>query len=512
MASSPYPPAVSQVTGITGFNTSNLLRTAALAGPQGNAAGFTIVVAFRVDTQVNGGNIVEFLDGVRGGRIYQDTATTLLGEYGNGVSAFIKAPPYRPAGGTGRATDVGRDQIVAFTYNAGYVHGWAGQIGESLQKVGKGTTTSAYVAPTTGTCRTCIGARQNGTAAHTGITIYSITQHTSPTNAKLYALADFFYANGRFPVTGDPELPAGTTNTYNFATDIANNGGTIPTTILDRVGSANMTFSLGNTTGFSVDTNTHDPVYTNVPPAASDLVIAAGDSMTDGRGDPADLATVFPAYPPTSGRVKMVKAKTGQPYFYENIAEPSGATVVTNACVGPFGMMTDLLSTQSSRGGRFANGGAGGTTSSQWVPGNAIYEAFRGQYEVAASSRNVTFRLLALYIGPNDANAAVSAASYNANLDALIADVTTILGAPPLIVQFQLTVAVPTAPLYTATSTEWNVIKGAIAGRAAANYLIVQSTTATREPQLLHHTTAENYTNAQAAVAVITTHGTWPWV
>lgn len=497
-------PAVAQLKGLSGFNTTNRIGSAVLTGAVGDPAGMNYILCGRITTQVANAYLCDFfLDNTgKGAYIIQDTATSVVGNFGDIGGVFQPSPKYYPA------QHLGRDQMLVFGHSGagGYIDQYAGASGESGAKVGAGKSTSGFQVATSGSSRLTLGCRSSGTGAHTGITLYAIGAYGALTKSQIHAIYDYFYEHGTLPTS------FGATHVYNLALDIDAAGGSVPTTILDRVGSAHLSFYAGSAPGgHSVVTNTPDFVHTNVPPPDRDIILAMGDSMTDGRGDAADLATVVPGYEPLDGSMWMLRVPSaGTPYAWAELDEPCGTRdpSIQTACVSPWGLLAWEIKKLTKRQIAVINGGVGSSLSSTWVPGQSNYESFRARFEVACSRRNATLRLVGIYGGPNDA-LQVSPPDYAANITAMLADIAARCGVTiPVVLHSKLTAYVPTDQSYPS----WATTQAAIASLAGSNHLLITPPSpANLEGYNLHHRTDQNYTIALSGLALLRAHSSW-WV
>jgi hypothetical protein len=510
--SSAYPPAVSSLVGLSGFNTTNRIGSAALAGPKDAK---TILLAHRVTTQVNAAYLLDYLEGSgRGWRVWQATATAISSSFAPAAAGtWNESARYYPA------NYVGKDQVLVAQnpVTSNYIDQWCGNTGESAAKTGAPAACTGFAAATGAAVRFALGCRQNGSAAHTGLTIYAVAAFSATlTPSEIYEELDFFYENGRFRKTGDAGLHVSATNTYNLGEDISAASGSVPSTILDRVGSANLTFYAGSAPGgHSVSTNTPNFAFTNVPPLARDVIIAMGDSMTDGRGNTADFAADAPGYEPLNGMLWMMRqsaVNTG-PYDWAELNEPCGTrdASLQDSCVGPWGLLGWEIEKTTGRQTAVINGGVGGSLSSTWVAGQTNYENWINRVAAACSRRNATFRALCIYGGPNDAFQA-SPPNLQTNIGSLKTNIAARIGAIPVTVQSRLTADIATDQGVPGSTyyPSWATVQGYIAALESADHLLITPPTPANKDGL-HPKVDQNYTLALSAKSALQGHGTWPW-
>lgn len=225
------------------FDTTNRLGGATGGAYRGNTAGFTIAVLHQIDTQVDQARLLDYLDSSgKGYDFFQASATTVVFRAGNAAgNAFLSSPAYSPA------SYIGKIQLLVgrHTGASGVVDLWA-----TRQKVATGTSTTGYTLPAT-SFRQSWALRGNGTAAHTGLTIYGVSAYDSSlSDNAILALYDAVYSTGRLPT-------ASTVNCHNVANSVS--GASFPTTITDQVGSETLSFYAGAASGVDLVTRTGKP-------------------------------------------------------------------------------------------------------------------------------------------------------------------------------------------------------------------------------------------------------------
>jgi len=237
------------------------------------------------------------------------------------------------------------------------------------------------------------------------------------------------------------------------------------------------------------------------PQVPRDVWLAFGDSMTDGRGD---IAEAPAGYVPNDGTLWMCKtAAAGQ----VQLAEPCGQAANANAGVGPWGMFGWLVAQETGRETLVINTGVGGSTSSQWVPGQANYANALGRLQRVMSRREMTLRGFLIYMGPNDAVSATP--SWRANVVSSLAGFRAWAGKTPAecpAIISRLTAHVPTDVAYPG----WAHVQAEIVAIEDADHLVITPPSpADREAYNLHHKTGQNYTIAQSALTAAMSHASW---
>lgn len=246
----------------------------------------------------------------------------------------------------------------------------------------------------------------------------------------------------------------------------------------------------------------------------TDVWIAFGDSMSDGRGEASEVPV---GYPPGDGTLWMHRS-LALGGTYAELTEPCGIGISASVCVGPWGLFGWLAQQETGRHTCVINGGVGGSLTSSHVEGQANYNSLIARSDIVLSRRLTTLRGILMYIGPNDA-AQVAAPSWLANVQSTLASLRTRYGKTaaqcPCIFS-DLTVDVATDG---STYRWWDATTAAAAGGGAsvrgdmatledANHLkVTPPTPANRDG--LHHKTGQNYTIAQAALVAAMSHGSW---
>lgn len=225
------------------FDTTNRLGGSVGGAYRGNTAGFSLALLYQMDAQVDQARLLDYLDSSgKGYDFFQASATTVVFRAGNAAgNAFISSPAYSPA------ADIGKVQLLVGVHTgvSGVVKLWA-----SKQQVGAGTSTTGYTLPAA-SFRQSWALRGNGTAAHTGITIYGVSAYDSALgDSTVQALYDTVRATGRLPT-------ASTVNCHNVANSVS--GASFPTTITDQVGSETLSFYAGAASGVDLVTRTGIP-------------------------------------------------------------------------------------------------------------------------------------------------------------------------------------------------------------------------------------------------------------
>lgn len=244
----------------------------------------------------------------------------------------------------------------------------------------------------------------------------------------------------------------------------------------------------------------------------TDVWIAFGDSMCDGRGDIAEAPIGYAG----AAKIYMMRADL----VYAPLVEPCGlAPGGPSVGVGPWGMFGWLVSQQTGRDTCVLNCGVGSQLTSAFLPGQSRYDAMITRADVMLSRRSTTLRGILMYIGPNDA-ALVPAPSWLSNVQATLAALRTRYGktaaqCPCIYSDLTVDVANDVGPTYR----WWDATTAAAAGGGAnvrtdaatladANHKkITPPTPANRDG--VHHKTGQNYTIAQSALALAMAHPSW---
>lgn len=496
LAAPPAPPAPEEPLTLYGgadWDTTNRLGSVVGGGYRGNTAGFTVAVLVQIDTQVNQGKLLDYLDGSgKGWDFFQDTATSLVFRGGNAAgNAFVSSPQYLPA------TDLGKVQLLVGVHTgvSGVVDLWA-----SKTRVGAGTVTTGYSLPST-SLQQVVGVRQNGTAAHTGAKIFGWVEYDSAlSDAAILALYDYVYEHGELPT-------AGAFGCYNVGADVV--GAAFPATLTDQVASADFSFFTGSASGITLVTREGLPseifAWAGVVHPVRDAWFAWGDSMTDGRGN---IAEAPDGYEPLDGTLWMCKTVPSIVELVEPCGNAGGGAA---AGVGPWGMCGWLIAQETGRQTVIVNGGVGGSRTDQWLPGQTNYNDALARIRHVCSQTNTTFRGFMIYIGPNDASFSATP-PWLSNVQTILAAFRAALGKTaaqsPAVIS-RLTVDVPTDGAYTG----WAHVQSEIDAIEDANHLLINTppndVDATREAFKLHHTAPENYVLAQQGIAALMTHASW---
>jgi hypothetical protein len=242
------PPPSITIYGVGGFDTTNVIASAAGGGYRGNTAGFTVAVLCMINTQVNAAQLLSYNDAGTGGYyIVQDTATTIRALFGDGTTT-ISSAPYSPAADIGAVTLL----VARHTGVAGAISLWANDA-----KVGADAATTGYVLPGAG-LRCTVGCRNNLTAAHTGATVYSWGGwDIALSDTQIHDLFDYVRTNGELPsnMTG---TQADTALCCNVTDSVS--GPSVPSPIVDTAGTAqNFTVAFGSASGLDLITTTVTP-------------------------------------------------------------------------------------------------------------------------------------------------------------------------------------------------------------------------------------------------------------
>lgn len=239
----------------------------------------------------------------------------------------------------------------------------------------------------------------------------------------------------------------------------------------------------------------HNLAWNPGPKPPMDVYLAWGDSMCDGRGDIADAPD---GYEPASGLWMVKTAAAG----YAALAEPCGQAAGASAGVGPWGLFGWLASLETGRDTCIVNAGVGSSLTSAWVPGQTNYNNALGRLQRAMSRRETTLRGILVYIGPND-SAGVPEPDWLGNVQSTLSGVRTWAG--------KTAAQLPCIYVRLAASDSGTWAATVRADQDAledANHLMV---TPPSPPDLdgVHHKTGQNYTIAQAALALAMGHASW---
>lgn len=176
-------------------------------------------------------------------------------------------------------------------------------------------------------------------------------------------------------------------------------------------------------------------------------MVAWGDSEIAGAADPAELASVYPGYPSPVGLSMFRGDRQWRP-----LAEPCADGVWPPVGVGPAGMFCHLRRASTGLDHCVVNGGVGGTTSEQWLPGQPLFEALARRAKAAVTREGSTLAYYLLYSGANDAAAGSSA--WAANSLATLAALYARVGVAPVV----YAILPPTVPQDVPYAT-WPVIR-----------------------------------------------------
>lgn len=489
----PVPPGPVTLIGGSGFDTTNLLQSPNGGGYRGNTSGFTIAVLCKIDTQVASGHLFCYIDGSgKGYRIYQNSGTTIRMECGNlAGNAFENSPSYSPAADIGKVVLL----VGVHTGTAGQISFWAGD-----KKVGGDTEATGYSLPSL-SLPNAIGHRNNGTAAHTGATIFAVGGwNRALTNAEIHTLHDTVRSTGK--------LPTGIANTAmicNVADDAV--GASFPAVLTDQVGSADFDFVAGDESGIVLETvTTPEWAWSDATLPPTDVWLGVGDSEMSGRGK---LSEAEAGYPPEDGSLLMFKSVA---LGFQTLEEPCGDGVDAENGVGPMGLFGWLVAQETGRVTAIINAGKGGSTTTQWLPGTANYADAVARAQVALSRRNTTFRGFGAYIGANDAalvDPTVFEDNWSTTMTAMRAAIGSAATGKPIAI-VKLPPTVPTEPGFD--YSEWanvNADIDAFVALSADHLSIAAEDGPWREAYNLHLKTVANYAIAGRMLTAVMAHGTW---
>lgn len=211
-----------------------------------------------------------------------------------------------------------------------------------------------------------------------------------------------------------------------------------------------------------------------------------------GRGDPADLATVYPGYP--SADLRMVR--TGGEW--EQLAEPCADGAWPPVGVGPAGMFAQTRSSQIGRPVCVVNCAIGGYKSSQWLPSEdpkSAYQKCLSRALAAITHEGAYLGGYLLYDGANDATEAMC--NWAANWSVTLPSIQRWVGPAPVLYT-RLPSTTPTDMAYPT----WSVVRDQQdAWQAEGVRAMVQAPEGPwREAYKLHLTTAGSRVVADAFV------------
>lgn len=222
------PAAGRQTYGIYGFAAPAYFATPTAtpsAGFLGDANGFFIQYRARIEQTENGMYVVSRTNAATQGYIVDFFGTTISARFGNG-SAFVTSPALALT-----SADVGRTVLVTYVFDK--PNSLLRQYVDGVQ-VGAGTAMATYV-PYVGNDKYWIGACVAGTSARNSLSLYQVAAGNAiPSAAALVTQAQ------QAELTGTLTLLPGTTIAHDFHADIVANGGTVPATSPDRVGSVTL--------------------------------------------------------------------------------------------------------------------------------------------------------------------------------------------------------------------------------------------------------------------------------
>jgi hypothetical protein len=401
---------------------------------------------------------------------------------------FENSPSYSPS------PDLGKVVLLVGVHSGagGQISFWAGD-----KKVGGDTAATGYSLPSL-SLPNAVGHRNNGTAAHTGATIFAWGGwNRALSNAEIHTLHDTVRSTGK--------LPTGIADTVMICNVADDASGSFPATVTDRVGSADFSFVSGAASGVALETiNTPTWAWSDATLPPTDVWLGIGDSETAGRGK---LSEAPVGYPPVDGSLLMFKSVAAG---FQTLDEPCGDGVDAENGVGPVGLFGWLAAQETGRVTCAINAGKGGSLTSQWLPGTAHYLDALGRAQVALSRRNTTFRGFVAYIGANDAAftaPTVLASNWTSTVNGLRAAIgAAATGKPVAIVQMP-----PTVPTDT-SYPEWANCRTDIIAydtASADNLLVAHEDGPWREAYKLHLTTSANYALAIKILAAVMGHSTW---
>ena len=464
------------------WDTTNLLSSAIGGGYRGNVNGFTVAVVCKINTQVNGGYILDYIDPVgRGYSISQPSPTEI--KFSTGVLAendYTHSAAYLPA------ADLGKVQVLIGVHTglAGQVFLWANDM-----LVGGGVDTTGYSLPDL-SLRQTVGVRGNGTAAHTGVVIYGWGGwDRALTNEEIHQIYDEVRDNGKLPTT-----LVDTVMINNVAPNVPMGSTVFPSTIPDEVGSEDFTFVAGSSAGINLAVDPF-PMFTWVKGDLDplDVVVGFGDSLMEGKGAIMDA----PAGYPPGDNLQMFKALNPG---WVTLVDPTGSNPSLDS-VSVLGLYGWLRQQQTGLLTGVINTGIGSRTTSDFLPVTSYYNTSKGLIQVGLSRRQSTLRAFITFIGPNDAaftTPTIWDTNRTATLNSLRAKIGSFAATTPEVV-IQLAPTVPTDTAYP----EWANVRTDIVTYAERTPNSVFATGVDGpwvEVYKLHPDTAASYALAQQAL------------
>lgn len=225
----------SGLVGGNGFDTTNLLGTAANGGIRGHAGGYWVALMARIDTATNGGYLAAaFTGAATGWRLWQPTATTIAFEPVNGSGAFVVSSQY---------TFVeGEVNLFVGVHTGSQVRLYAerAQVGSDVAITG--------ATPLLAGERMTLGVRNTGaTGNHPGLTIFGACggDNSVPSLAEIQALSDLCKSTGDIG-----SIPGKTDRLWSVKQSATPPN--FPATLDDEVGSDNMTVYAGAASGIGL--------------------------------------------------------------------------------------------------------------------------------------------------------------------------------------------------------------------------------------------------------------------
>lgn len=174
------------------WDTTNRMRAPAGQQYKGNAAGHTVAVLVRFDSQVVEAPLIDFLDATgKGLDVRQNTSTTVVwrNAKASGADWWVSAP-YTPAPDIGKLVML----VMVYTGPGGFIEHWAND-----EKVGADTAADGYVQ--SGSITAAIACFKNGTFPHTGLRWFGCGGWDRVfTPAEVHALYDTVAATGQIPL------------------------------------------------------------------------------------------------------------------------------------------------------------------------------------------------------------------------------------------------------------------------------------------------------------------------
>ncbi len=242
---------VTTLIGGSGWDSTNFLGTGNDLGLRGATTGFWAAWLFTHNAVPSTSQYpFTFFDGSGKGWLWYSAASNGVFNFscGNLSSAFIASPTHSLISG-----NIGKIQLLVgvFTGAGGFVRQYA-----SNAEIGSGTATSGYTLPGSGSSLYCsLGTRNNnaGGVPATDFTIFGCAGGNAVPSAgeitQLYA--DVKALGDIAPISGK------TNNLYSVKQDFVSG---FPNGLLDKSGSANMTFRGGLASGIDIVT-TSNPVW-----------------------------------------------------------------------------------------------------------------------------------------------------------------------------------------------------------------------------------------------------------